>query len=257
VNPKYLQKVMKFKFLKQHTALFVIATSLFVVVGCSENAESQSEAPDSSAALSRQVRIETSFGDMVVELSDSTPAHRDNFIELASTGFYDSLLFHRVIKGFMVQGGDPNSRGAELSQRLGMGGPGYKVPAEIRKDHLHFKGALSAARQGDQANPERASSGSQFYLVHGRTFNEAELANIAARADRANEQFNQNEKFEYSEETIKRYMEEGGAPFLDNQYTVFGQVISGLDIIDSIAAVKTGAGDRPMEDVIMTMEVIR
>jgi peptidyl-prolyl cis-trans isomerase B (cyclophilin B) len=138
-----------------------------------------------------------------------------------------------------------------------MGGPGYKVPAEIRKDHLHFKGALSAARQGDQANPERASSGSQFYLVHGRTFNEAELANIAARADRANEQFNQNEKFEYSEETIKRYMEEGGAPFLDNQYTVFGQVISGLDIIDSIAAVKTGAGDRPMEDVIMTMEVIR
>jgi peptidyl-prolyl cis-trans isomerase B (cyclophilin B) len=190
-------------------------------------------------------------------LSDSTPAHRDNFIELASTGFYDSLLFHRVIKGFMVQGGDPNSRGADLSKRLGMGGPGYKVPAEIRKDHLHFKGALSAARQGDQANPERASSGSQFYLVHGRTFNEAELANIAARADRANEQFNQNEKFEYSEETIKRYMEEGGAPFLDNQYTVFGQVISGLDIIDSIAAVKTGAGDRPMEDVIMTMEVIR
>ena len=248
---------MKFKFLTQHTALFVIATSLFVIAGCNENTKSQAEVSDSSAALSRQVRIETSFGDMVVELSDSTPAHRDNFIELASNGFYDSLLFHRVIKGFMVQGGDPNSRGADLSQRLGMGGPGYTVPAEIRKDHLHFKGALSAARQGDQANPERASSGSQFYLVHGRTFNEVELANIAARADRANEQFNQNEKFEYSEETIKRYMEEGGAPFLDNQYTVFGQVISGLDLIDSIAAVKTGAGDRPMEDVIMTMEVIR
>ena len=156
---------MKFKFLKQHTALFVIATSLFVVAGCNENTESQAEASESSTALSRQVRIETSFGDMVVELSDSTPAHRDNFIELASTGFYDSLLFHRVIKGFMVQGGDPNSRGADLSQRLGMGGPGYKVPAEIRKDHLHFKGALSAARQGDQANPERASSGSPSCLA--------------------------------------------------------------------------------------------
>jgi peptidyl-prolyl cis-trans isomerase B (cyclophilin B) len=248
---------MKFKTLTQHTALFVISTLLFFAVGCSESAPSESTIADASGVLSRQVRIETSFGDMIVELSDSTPAHRDNFIKLASEGFYDSLLFHRVIKGFMVQGGDPNSRGANLSQRLGMGGPGYTVPAEIRTDHLHFKGALSAARQGDQANPQRASSGSQFYLVHGRKFNEAELLNIEARASRANEQFNENEKFQYTEEDIRRYVEEGGAPFLDNQYTVFGQVISGLDIIDSIAAVQTGAGDRPMQDVAMTMEVIR
>jgi peptidyl-prolyl cis-trans isomerase B (cyclophilin B) len=138
-----------------------------------------------------------------------------------------------------------------------MGGPGYTVPAEIRTDHLHFKGALSAARQGDQANPERASSGSQFYIVHGRQFNEAELLNIEARSSEANEQFNNNEVFKYSDEDMKRYMEVGGAPFLDNQYTVFGQVISGLEIIDSIAAVRTGAGDRPMTDVLMTMEVIR
>jgi peptidyl-prolyl cis-trans isomerase B (cyclophilin B) len=171
VNPKYLQKLMKFKTLTQHTALFVISTLLFFAVGCSESAPSESTIADASGVLSRQVRIETSFGDMIVELSDSTPAHRDNFIKLASEGFYDSLLFHRVIKGFMVQGGDPNSRGANLSQRLGMGGPGYTVPAEIRTDHLHFKGALSAARQGDQANQQRASSGSQFYVVHGRKFN--------------------------------------------------------------------------------------
>ncbi|MBV41732.1 MAG: peptidylprolyl isomerase [Crocinitomicaceae bacterium] len=248
---------MKFKTPTQYTSLFVISALLFGALGCSESGTSESTAVDASRALSRQVRIETSFGDMIVELSDSTPAHRDNFVKLASEGFYDSLLFHRVIKGFMVQGGDPNSRGASLSQRLGMGGPGYTVPAEIRTDHLHFKGALSAARQGDQANPQRASSGSQFYVVHGRKFNEAELLNIEARASRANEQFNQNQIFEYSEEDMRRYMEEGGAPFLDNQYTVFGQVISGLDIIDSIAAVQTGAGDRPMQDVPMTMEVIR
>ncbi len=250
---------MKFKSLTQYTSLFVISSVLIFAMGCNESAEStmNSGAADASSSLSRQVRIGTSFGDMVVELSDSTPAHRDNFIELASNGFYDSLLFHRVIKGFMVQGGDPNSRNANLSQRLGMGGPGYTVPAEIRTDHLHFKGALSAARQGDQANPERASSGSQFYIVHGRQFNEAELLNIEARSSEANEQFNANQVFKYSDEDMKRYMEKGGAPFLDNQYTVFGQVISGLEIIDSIAAVRTGAGDRPMTDVLMTMEVIR
>lgn len=257
MNPKYLQKLMKFKILTQHTALFVISVALFFTTGCGESATINPISADASGALSRQVRIETSFGDMVVELSDSTPAHRDNFIELVSTGFYDSLLFHRVIKGFMVQGGDPDSRGASISKRLGMGGPGYTVPAEIRTDHLHFKGALSAARQGDQANPQRASSGSQFYLVQGRTFNKSEMLNIEARASDANDQFNQNEVFKYSDEHLKRYMEEGGAPFLDNQYTVFGQVISGLDIIDSIAAVQTGAGDRPMKDVLMTMEVIR
>ncbi len=250
---------MKFKILIHYTSLFVISSVLIFAMGCGNSESPVASAPDVDASngLNRQVRIQTNFGDMVVELSDSTPGHRDNFIELASTGFYDSLLFHRVIKGFMVQGGDPTSRGAKLSQRLGMGGPGYTVPAEIRTDHLHFKGALAAARQGDQSNPERASSGSQFYLVHGRTFKEAELMNIEARTGDFNDQFNENGVFKYSDEAVKRYMEEGGAPFLDNQYTVFGQVIEGLDIIDSIASVQKGAGDRPMTDVLMTMEVIR
>lgn len=197
----------------------------------------------------RRVRIETEFGALVVELSNATPAHRDNFLELVESGFYDGLLFHRVIDGFMIQGGDPTSRGADLAQPLGTGGPGYQIPAEIRSDHLHFKGALAAARQGDAVNPDRQSSGSQFYLVQGRTFTKTELLTIEARNFPP-------EGAKYSDETIERYATEGGTPFLDNQYTVFGHVVEGLSVIDSIASVETGAGNRPMEDVSMTMQVV-
>ncbi|MBO75514.1 MAG: peptidylprolyl isomerase, partial [Flavobacteriales bacterium] len=139
------------------------------------------QAPVGEAEDLRQVLVKTEFGDMVVELSNQTPQHRDNFIELVENGFYDSLLFHRVMNEFMIQGGDPVSRTASLSTPLGSGGPGYQVPGEITTDLLHFKGALAAARQGDAVNPERKSSGSQFYLVHGRQYSKEEILTIEAR----------------------------------------------------------------------------
>ena len=164
---------MKIKHIIGLIGWFFLAFGLISASGCNEKGP---EGP-------RQVIIHTSFGDMVVALSDSTPGHRDNFIQLVETGFYDSLQFHRVIKDFMIQGGDPESKLATRSSRLGSGGPGYTVPQEIRTDHLHFKGALAAARQGDGANPKRASSGSQFYLVHGRSFSEKELLQVQARVN--------------------------------------------------------------------------
>ncbi|HAW72824.1 MAG TPA: peptidylprolyl isomerase [Flavobacteriales bacterium] len=243
---------MKIKHIIGLIGWFFLAFGLISASGCNEKGP---EGP-------RQVIIHTSFGDMVVALSDSTPGHRDNFIQLVETGFYDSLQFHRVIKDFMIQGGDPESKLATRSSRLGSGGPGYTVPQEIRTDNLHFKGALAAARQGDGANPKRASSGSQFYLVQGRSFSEKELMQVQARVNQDIQSgkkefgYEQGGAFEYSAESIARYSTEGGTPFLDNQYTVFGYVISGLDIVDSIAAVQTAAGDRPVKEERMSMELI-
>lgn len=185
--------------------------------------------------------IETNHGTMTVKLYDSTPQHRDNFKKLVSEGFYDGLLFHRVIKQFMIQGGDPDSKDAPSGKRLGAGGPGYTVPAEIGA--YHFKGALSAARQGDAVNPQKNSSGSQFYVVHGKKASAGEL-----------DKMSQMKGITYSEEDKKRYMEVGGTPFLDNDYTVFGEVVSGLEVIDKIAAQQTAPGDRPVEDVKMTIK---
>lgn len=220
--------------------------------------------PAGGGAVSEPVKveIETKFGSMIVQLSDSTPQHRDNFLKLVDEQFYDGLIFHRVIREFMVQGGDPQSRGADANARLGSGGPGYTVEAEIRSDHLHVKGALSAARQGDNVNPERRSSGSQFYLVQGRPFSDTEMDGIEGRiANFALEYGNglanvENGQFVYSEEARETYKTLGGTPFLDMQYTVFGYVIEGLDIVDSIAAVPTDRrrGDRPLEDVVMSMK---
>lgn len=240
-------------------AVFAIAVG-FGLAGCGESAPAEGEkmeaaVPDDVAGDLRQVRINTPFGAMVVELSNETPQHRDNFIELAENGFYDSLLFHRVINEFMIQGGDPGSRTASRSTPLGSGGPGYQIPAEITTDLLHFKGALAAARQGDAMNPERKSSGSQFYLVHGRPFSKTEILTIEAR--NFGPEVDAGEPFKYSEAAIERYMTDGGTPFLDNNYTVFGYVVEGLDVIDSVAAVRTGAGNRPLDDVHMSMEVIR
>ena len=197
-----------------------------------------------------RVAIHTDFGDMVIELSDSTPGHRDNFLKLVAEGFYTDLLFHRVINGFMIQGGDPESKNAEPGTRLGSGGPGYKIDAEIRADHLHFKGALAAARQGDMVNPTRMSSGSQFYIVHGKTWDEGTLDRI--------EEGNQMQigGFEYSDSARTVYMNQGGTPFLDINYTVFGQIVEGLDIVDSIASVETLPGDRPVEDVKFSVSII-
>lgn len=197
-----------------------------------------------------RVAVHTDFGDMIIELSDSTPGHRDNFLKLVSEGFYDDLLFHRVITGFMIQGGDPESKGSEPGSRLGSGGPGYQIDAEIRADHLHFKGALAAARQGDRANPARRSSGSQFYIVHGKPWDETTLNNIEEGTQM------KIAGFEYSDSARTIYMNEGGAPHLDMNYTVFGQVVEGLNIIDSIAGVKTLPHDRPVEDVKFNIEIL-
>ncbi len=250
---------MKFNSQAPYIVSSILILSGIAGVGCGESGTADSEKTTDSIELvaelpTQKVRIETNFGDMVVELSNATPGHRDNFIELIEADFYDSLLFHRVISQFMIQGGDPNSRGASLGTPLGMGGPGYQIPAEIRTDHLHFKGALAAARQGDAGNPERKSSGSQFYLVQGRPFSKQELLNIEAR--NFPKEFGEAEAFKYTDEDIERYMADGGVPFLDNMYTVFGQVIEGLDVIDSIAAVQTAAGDRPKKNVTMAIELI-
>ena len=183
-------------------------------------------------------RIETPMGDMRVMLYDETPRHRDNFVKLAGEGYYDSLLFHRVIEGFMVQGGDPDSRTASPGQVLGQGGPGYTVPAEIGAPHL--RGALAAARLGGPANPDKESSGSQFYLVHGRPVAEAQLQGIERQKG-----------IRYSEAQRAAYAEIGGTPGLDADYTVFGEVVEGMEVIDRIAAVDTDRSNRPREDVWM------
>lgn len=233
----------------------------------------------------------------MVRLYDETPLHRDNFLRLASEGYYDGTLFHRVIRDFMIQGGDPESKGAPAGQPLGTGGPGYNIPAEIVYPQLFHKcGVLSAARQSDQVNPEKASSGSQFYIVWGKVYKPQELKQLEKQMAMQQEQqvFNrlvaehrtevmnlrknrdqagllelQNqlvaetkttcaemEKPTFTEEQTKAYTTVGGTPFLDGQYTVFGEVVEGLDVVDKIQQVETHTGDRPSVDVSMTMEVI-
>jgi peptidyl-prolyl cis-trans isomerase B (cyclophilin B) len=193
-----------------------------------------------STAAQVTVLIVTDFGDIEVLLYDNTPLHRDNFIKLVWEGFYDGTLFHRVIKSFMIQGGDPNSKTANPNDRLGTGGPGYTVPAEFIPENIHKRGALAAARQGDQVNPEKASSGSQFYLVQGKTYTDEEL-------DKLEVQFGQGYKMK--EEDRQIYKTIGGAPHLDGAYTVFGEVVKGLEVIDKIAELETDVFGRPKIDV--------
>lgn len=185
-----------------------------------------------------KVFFETTEGRMVLELSNATPLHRDNFLKLIKEGYYDQVLFHRVIKDFMIQGGDPDSKDAKPGQMLGNGGPGYTIPAEFVDSLIHVKGALAAARLGDNMNPRKESSGSQFYIVQGRTWKDADLAAMEARSGRR-----------YSEEQKKMYREQGGTPHLDGGYTVFGQLIEGMDVLDKIAKTATGGADRPSTDV--------
>ncbi|MCH2083762.1 MAG: peptidylprolyl isomerase [Saprospiraceae bacterium] len=192
------------------------------------------------------IELETAFGNMIIQLYDATPKHQENFIKLAEEGFYDSLLFHRVIDGFMVQGGDPKSKNARKGQPLGSGGPGYTIPAEFVDSLVHVRGALAAARMGDNVNPEKASSGSQFYIVHGRPVNEESLNRIESQKG-----------IRYSKRQREIYNEKGGTPFLDREYTVFGQVIEGLDVIDKIAKSQTDNRDRPIENVEMKIRVIK
>lgn len=177
--------------------------------------------------------IKTNMGDIKIKLYNDTPQHRDNFLKLVSAGWYDGSIFHRVINQFMIQGGW-NNQGKE--------DPGYTVPAEILDTHYHYKGVLSAARMPDNVNPEKASSGSQFYLVQGRIFTDAELDAIQTRTG-----------YTYTNEQREVYKTIGGTPHLDGSYTVFGEVYEGIDVVDKIAAVKTGAGDKPLENITFSI----
>lgn len=209
--------------------LFLAATLILLFSHCQEKEQ--------------EVLIETAMGNMTVQLFNSTPNHRDNFVKLVKEGFYDDLLFHRIMQGFMVQGGDPDSKNAPPQQMLGQGGPGYQVAAEIGA--YHFKGALSAARLPDTMNPTKESSGSQFFIVQGYQVQEQEL-----------NQWMQQKGLKYTEEDKKRYMEVGGYPFLDGDYTVFGQVVDGMDVIDKLASVQVGQANRPVEDLKMKISVL-
>lgn len=183
-----------------------------------------------------KVLIHTDMGDIKVALYNDTPLHRDNFVKLAKEGFYNGSIFHRVIKGFMVQGGGAPAGKPEVSN---------KVPAEFVPAHIHKKGALAAARLGDQVNPKKESSGSQFYLVQGTKI----------PADQLN-QFDAKRKVKYTAEQRTIYTTVGGTPFLDGDYTVFGEVVEGMDVIDKIAAVQTAPGDKPVKEIKMTMKVL-
>lgn len=183
------------------------------------------------------VVIHTDMGDITVKLYNETPLHRDNFIKLVNEGYYDGSIFHRVIKDFMIQGGGGTT---------GMEDPGYKIPAEINDNFYHKKGALAAARMPDHVNPRKESSGSQFYIVQGRIFSSEELSMFGQRMGKT-----------FTEEKIKTYSSLGGTPHLDGDYTVFGEVISGLEVVDKIAAVQTGQADRPVKEIKMRMSILK
>lgn len=240
-----------------------------------------------------RVKIQTSLGDIVVRLYDETPVHRDNFVKLAKEGYYDGTLFHRVIKDFMIQGGDPNSKGAPAGKRLGTGGPDYTLEAEIKDGLFHKRGALAAARQGDEVNPERRSSGSQFYIVWGQVYKEGQLRQFSKqlKMQRMQEIFNglaaehrdeiiqmrrernrvalqelqdklaaeaETRAAEYAEltdEQLKIYSTMGGTPHLDGQYTVFGEVEEGLEVVEMIQNSATAGDDRPKDDITMNISV--
>ena len=259
--------------------LFTIILGIALLASCSKQ-------PKEGVML----LMKTSKGDMKIKLYDETPQHRDNFVKLAEEGFYDSLLFHRVINEFMIQGGDPDSKGAKPDAMLGNGGPGYQVPAEINYPALfHKKGALAAARTGDNVNPEKKSSGSQFYIVQGKTYTDEGFKGIEKRYEdmkrqqvfyKTLEEYKDtlqaiqkggdqeafmNMRVKIEEEVEKKMAKEpkqsipeeikevyrtiGGVPHLDDNYTVFGEVVEGLEVIDAIAGVETGQADRPTEDV--------
>lgn len=196
------------------------------------------------------VRIETSCGTIRVALSDDTPLHRDNFLKLTASGFYDGTLFHRCIRDFMIQGGDPDSRNAPKGKLLGEGNPGYTIPAEFCLPYLyHWRGALAAAREPDDINPEQNSSGCQFYIVYGRKQGPGDIKKVRSML--------QEKGIEMTSQMSDDYQMRGGTPHLDGQYTVFGEVIEGLDVVRRIQEVATDSNSRPLEDVViqrMTVE---
>ena len=280
---------MKYKLI----ALLLMAATINSCGGSSQNANAQ------SAENETKVLIKTTVGDITIKLYNETPQHRDNFIKLVNEHFYDRILFHRVIKDFMVQAGDPESKNAEKGVQLGAGGPGYNIPAEfVYPKYFHKRGALSAARQADQVNPERKSSGSQFYIVTGKKYgkydlqdmesqlrqkqgqgifdrlvaqNRDSIMNLQLAGDndgllklqeelntKTNQLLNEQGPFKFTQEQVNAYMSEGGTPFLDNDYTVFGEVIDGMKTVDKIESAGTDMSDRPRKDIrIITMEIIK
>lgn len=242
-----------------------------------------------------QVLLQTNLGDITLRLYDETPLHRDNFLRLVREGYYNGTLFHRVIRDFMVQGGDPNSVNAPAGKRLGVGGPDYTLEAEIHPALFHKRGALAAARQGDEVNPERRSSGSQFYIVWGQVYNDGQLRQMGKqlemqrlqsifqalaadhraeilqlRRDRNRTGLQElQDRLAAEAETkakaldpvlteaqMEAYSSVGGTPHLDGQYTVFGEVVEGLDIVDRIQQVETLSGDRPKADVVVVKATV-
>ena len=191
----------------------------------------------------KDVELVTTEGTIVLRLYDSTPLHRDNFLRLVKSHYYDSVLFHRVIKNFMIQAGDPNSKRAEAGQALGDGGPDYTIPAEFRPSIFHKKGVLAAAREGDNVNPEKRSSASQFYIVQGKKFTDAGLDSVETYRLKGRK---------IPPEQREVYKTVGGTPHLDQNYTVFGEVVSGLEVVDRIASTATSKGedkDRPLQNI--------
>ncbi len=230
---------------RQFRLFFLLCTALWA---------GSARAQQPAKQLRHLVEINTTAGRMVVELYNETPVHRDNFLKLVREHYYDSTLFHRVIAGFMIQGGDPDSRRSEAAALLGNGGPGYDLPAEIRPALFHRKGALAAAREADDINPEKQSSGSQFYIVQGRTWRPADLKQLT---DKKNANRPDSLAVKYTPEQIDTYWKVGGAPHLDGNYTVFGQVLEGMDVLDRIAAQPTGPNDRPVADIRMWMRILQ
>lgn len=263
-----------------------------------ENTDTINSQPVASAETGDvKVKVSTTMGDFTVVLFQDTPIHRDNFVKLVKQGFYNGTLFHRVINEFMVQAGDPDSKNAPKGKALGMGDPGYTLEAEfVYPKHFHKRGALAAARQGDATNPQRRSSGSQFYIVTGKAYNASQLTQMEKQLQMAQQQdiFNRlaterrdtimslrrnrdqaglqalNDELialteaeaaknpaHLTDEQRKAYTTVGGTPHLDGQYTVFGEVIAGMDVIDKIQGVATDRNDRPAEDVrIIKMEIL-
>ncbi|MCS3265394.1 peptidylprolyl isomerase [Bacteroides fragilis] len=271
---------------------------LLIILACSAVACKSGQKKDGNMEKETVLKIETSMGDIKVKLYNETPKHRDNFIKQAKDGTYNGTLFHRVIKDFMVQAGDPESKTAPKGKMLGSGDVGYTVPAEfVYPKYFHKKGALSAARQGDEVNPKKESSGCQFYIVTGKVFNDSTLLNMEQQKNqnKVTEAFNalaqkhmkeiykmrkandrdglyalqdtlfiqaeaeaaKQPDFHFTPEQIKAYTTVGGTPHLDGEYTVFGEVVEGMDIVDKIQQVKTDRSDRPEEDVkIINVSVI-
>lgn len=208
-----------------------------------------------SAKKEKRTKVEmlTSMGSITIELYNETPLHRDNFIKLVKEGYYNDLLFHRVIADFMIQGGDPDSKNAPEGKMLGEGGPGYTIEAEFRFPQLfHKRGVLAAAREGDDTNPEKRSSGSQFYIVWGQTFSRSDLEKITQRVEQ-----HSAGAIVFPDEVKKYYVKYGGTPHLDGSYTVFGEVTKGIEVVNAIQQVDTDNNDRPIEDVRILNVVIK